>query len=394
MTIPNLLQRVKRHRRGVAALLFAFLLPMFVGFMTLSVDSSVIATARAQLSTAADAAALAGAMQLANEYRVRGSTNLTSTISAANQAAVSFAASNNVLGQPVAVVANTSNTAGGDVVIGYLNPNNTTGTLDSSAAMTSLFNSVQVTAARSPTRTGVVPTFFASLLGFSGTTVSVTSTALAWNYSISGFQSTGSLRAGMLPIVLDQTTYNAMIAGTTTDQYTYNPTTGTVVSGADGITESLLYPVSAGLPGNWGTIKVGVNNNSTAVLNDQILNGISPAQLATFPGGVIQLDQTLTPPSITFSGNPGISAGIKSSLESIIGEPVTIPIYDQSGGNGSNAWYRVIQFAAVRILSVNFQGNPKYVIVQPALVNDATAIRGSAQSSWSAGGMIVLHLAK
>jgi hypothetical protein len=54
----------------------------------------------------------------------------------------------------------------------------------------------------------------------------------------------------------------------------------------------------------------------------------------------------------------------------------------------------VIEFAAMRVLSVNFQGNPKYVIVQPALVNDPTAIRGSPQSGWSNGGLVVLYLAK
>jgi hypothetical protein len=109
---------------------------------------------------------------------------------------------------------------------------------------------------------------------------------------------------------------------------------------------------------------------------------------------VIQLDTAQTPPSITFSGNPGISAGISSALQSIIGKPVTIPIYDTNGGNGNNAWYRVVAFASCRLLAVNFQGNPKYVIIQPALVTDGTAIAGTAQSSWKSGGLVVLHLSR
>ena len=88
----------------------------------------------------------------------------------------------------------------------------------------------------------------------------------------------------------------------------------TVTSGADGVTESQLYPVTSGSPGNWGTINVGVSNNSTSVLGAQIRYGITPAQLATFPNSTIALDTTQTPPSITFSGNPGISAGIKDDL--------------------------------------------------------------------------------
>jgi hypothetical protein len=54
----------------------------------------------------------------------------------------------------------------------------------------------------------------------------------------------------------------------------------------------------------------------------------------------------------------------------------------------------VIAFAAVRIMSVDFQGNPKYVIVQPALVTDPNAVRGAAQSSWTSGGVIGLFLSR
>jgi hypothetical protein len=376
-------------------MLFGVMLPLLIGFAAISVDSSVIAQAQAQLSTAADAAALAGAQQLANEYRVRGTTDLTSTIAAANTQAAAFAAANNVLGSGVTLVQNAANTAGvGDVLIGYLDPNNPGSAMVTAQASAPLFNSVQVTATRSPDHGGNVPTFFASLMGYNGTSVSVQSTATAWPYTISGFQTVNNLDAQMLPIVLDVVTYQAMMAGTTTDQYTYNPTTNTVTSGPDGITESQLYPVASGSPGNWGTIQVGVTDNSTSTLAGQIQNGITPAQLAMYPGGEIELDPTLSPPSITFTGNPGISAGLSSALQSIIGKPVSIPIYDENGGNGANAWYRVIAFATVRILSVNFQGNPKYVIVQPALLTDGTAIAGAAQSSWTSGGLVVLRLSR
>jgi Flp pilus assembly protein TadG len=394
--VHDLFRRARRHPRGVAAVLVAFLLPLFVGFVALSADTAVIATARSQLSTAADAAALAAAQQLASARRVSLPTDLTPEYTAGSTKATAFAAANSVLGQPVVVTGNPSNASGvGDVSFGYVNPSVSGSSFTTNSAYTSLFNSAQVTAQRSASHTGVVPTFFSSLMGFHGTTVTVTSTATAQPYQIKGFQTYNSLNANLLPIVLDNVTYNLMITNdpSMTDQYGYDPTTNTVTNGADGIHESKLYPVASGSPGNWGTINVGVSNNSTSVLSAQIEYGITPAQLATYPGGVIQLDQTLTPPSITFSGNPGISAGIKSALDSIIGKPVTIPIYDTNGGNGNNAWYRVIAFAGVRILSVNFQGNPKYVIVQPALVTDQTAIAGSA-SSWTQGGLVVLHLTK
>lgn len=390
------IRRALRGRKGAAAVITAALLPAFIGFAALSTDTAIIAVARSEMSTAADAAALAGAWQLADEYRVRGATNLTSEIAAANSQAVALGTANMVIGAAPVVDSNASNQAGGQILVGYLDPNNPSSTINSSSSATSTFNSVQVNILRDASHGGPVPTVFAQIMGFKGTNISVSSTATAVPYSISGFRAVGSLNAGLLPIVLDSVTWQNMLAGAgyATDQYTYVPSSNTVVSGPDGIYESQLYPVSSGSPGNWGTIEVGVSNNSTSTLSSQIQYGITPSQLATFPNSTIQLDTTQSPPSITFSGNPGISAGIKSALSSIIGDPVVVPIYDEAGGNGSNAWYRVIAFQPARILSVNFQGNPKYVIIQPCLINDATAIPGTAQSSWTSGGLISVQLTR
>ena len=400
MTIRSVLRTASRERRGIAAMLFALLLPVLIGFIALSVDTAMIAAARSQLSTAADSAALAGAQQMANEYRVRGVTDMSSQITAAQNSAVAFAANNKVFNQSVSLVAGTNGSSSSDVQVGYLDPNNTHSSLITTSAFSTLFNSVQVTARRDPSRGGLVPTFFSAMMGFNGGSLNVYSTASVANYTISGYKSVNGLSANLLPIVLDVTTYNAMMAGVgsvigaATDQYSYNPVTKTVSNGADGVAETVLYPVASGNPGNWGTVKIGVSNNSTATLAAQIQNGISPSQLATFPNGTIALDTTLSPPSITFGGNPGISAGIKSALTAIIGNPVSIPIYDLTGGNGNNAWYRVIAFAPVRIMAVNFQGNPKFVVVQPALLSDPTAVKGSPQPSWTSGGLVVLHLSR
>jgi Flp pilus assembly protein TadG len=391
MRIPS--RCALKHPRGTTALVTAALLPVFIGLAALATDTSIVAVARCQMSTAADAAALAGARQLATENRVRGATNLAAEITAANQQAVSLATSNTVLGSAPVVPTNMSNQSGGQILVGYLDPTNSSSTLDASSASTSRFNSVQVNLLRDASHGGAIPTVFAQLMGCKGTAITLTSTATAQCYSISGFRAVGSLNARLLPIVLDKTTWQAMLTGQSTDQYTYNTSTNMVTSGADGIYESQLYPVGSGSPGNWGTIKVGVTNNSTATLSAQIQSGITPDQLATYANSTIQLDTTQNPPSITFQGNPGVSAGIKGALTSIIGTPVAVPIYDQSGGNGNNAWYRVIAFQPARILAVSFQGNPKYVIIQPCLLNDETAIAGPSQS-WTSGGVISVQLSR
>lgn len=390
------------RRQGAIAVMAAVMMVVVLGMVALAVDTMVLAVAREQLQASCDAAALAGARTLATDRRISTSTTSTATEqSAALTAAQSFAVVNKVLGEAPVVVIETAASAGsagsGDLVVGYLNSVDPASTLDTSSASDLLFNSVRASLARSSTRGGLIPASFAGVIGIDSYGASASATATAQLFTIGGVRTVGSTNPNLLPIVLDQTTYDSMISPTvtTTDQYSYNPTTKTVTSGADGVEESKLYPVASGNPGNWGTIKVGVSNNSTSTLGCQIRNGISSQQMANYPNSEIQLSSSTSPPSITFQGNPGISSGIKDDLESIIGKPVMIPVYDQTGGNGNNAWYRVIAFAPVRLVAVNFRGNPKYVIIQPALLRDPTAIpSGSPLTGWTKGGLVRLHLTR
>ena len=393
--------RVDKPRGGVAVV-FAAVLPAFVGLIALAVDIAVIAVARGQISTAADAGALAGARQLLTDNHLVYLADMTSEIAAAQSSATTVATANRVLHAAPVILANASNSAGGDVVVGYLNTASYSSSF-TTATSPSLYNAVQVKVARNATHGGVIPALFSTLAGSSGTGLSATSVAVAQNYTVGSFSSSGGSNANILPIALDQTTYNAMIGGNPTklttpglpiDQYAYNPATGAVTSGQDGLYESCLYPVSNGTPGNWGTVKIGVSNNSTSTLGAQILNGITPAQLATFPGGKIQLSSATSPPSLTLGANPGISAGIKSSIDAIIGQTRFIPIYSSVTGNGNNTTYTIVKFAGVRVMASNFQGNPKYVVVQPALVIDPTATPSTVESSWSSGGLVALRLVR
>lgn len=379
-------------RRGKIIVLFGALLPFLVGGMALSVDTGVIGTARSQLQTAADAAALAGARQFAFNRKNTFSTIMMGKI---RSDALAMVARNKVLRVTPVLNDNPSNSTTGEIVLGRLNSSDFSRTIPDTSGPVSNFNSVLIKLSRDASHGGVVPGFFSSLFTKKGSSLKVFSTATMRAYEIAGAKSVGNQSATLLPIVLDKPTFDAMMAGTTTDEFEWSDLYNSVRTGPDGITESKLYPVKNGNPGNWGTIKVGVSNNSTSTLGEQIRYGITPGQLATFPGSKIELNQNLSPPSITFEGNPGISAGIKDDLESIIGKPVFIPIYDQTGGNGNNAWYRVIKFAGVRIVFVDFKGNPKFVIVQPANVTDPTAIPNTNKEvTLDQGGAIQLHLSR
>jgi len=396
MLVPTLCHPKRKLRRlGATLALTASFMVVLLGFTALAVDTMVLAVAKHQATTSAEAASLAAAHVLANEARISPSVNMSALMAAAHTTAEIYAKENEVLGADPVIVNNFENEPAGDIVIGYLDVSDPDAQLQTGSYLESQFNSAQVRVARTADRGGLIPTTFARVLGIEGSDTWSQSTATALNYTIEGFEA-GPGNSSLMPIVLDQETYDAMISHSinTTDQYTYNPSNGAVTSGSDGIEESKLYPVRTGNPGNWGTVNIGVNNNSTKTLGDQIRFGVTEAQLNNYPGGKLELDTSLDPPSVTLGGDPGISAGIKDDLKAIIGQPRTIPIYDVSGGNGNNAWFRIVKFAPVRVLDVSFKGNPKYVIVQPALVSDDTAISGELQQTFEAGGLIRLHLTR
>ncbi len=67
------------------------------------------------------------------------------------------------------------------------------------------------------------------------------------------------------------------LAGGGTDNCRNDPLTGHVSQGADQIREVNLYPQGCGVPGNRGTVDIGSNNNSTADIARQIVEGVSEA---------------------------------------------------------------------------------------------------------------------
>lgn len=386
--------------RGKILLVAVLAFPTIAGVIAMSTDVGVIGAAQGQLQTVADASSLAGAMKLADDQRVQGLTDLSGLMSSARAQSIAVAECNTVLNQPAVLLDNASNDPGGDIVVGYINPADPTAAFSTAPELTPLFNSVQVRASRSNDHTGVVPRFFSRIWSTTGTPISVVSTATVQNYPIKGYRSVNSLNPKVLPIALDITSYNNMMAGLTGDQYAYNPTTGTVSTGSDGVMENLLYPVQDGLAGNWGTVNIGTANSGTQTLASQVQYGLSPSQLATFPNSQIVLDPNQYSSSITLNGNPGLSAGIQSALTAKIGQSVAIPIYDASAATGVGATYQVVKFAPVRIMAVDFTANPKLLVVQPSLIYDPTAIPETDPSqwpagwSWKSGGVVRLRLSR
>jgi Flp pilus assembly protein TadG len=365
-------------RRGAVAVLAAVMMITLVGMLAFAIDLSYLANSRAELQRTADASALAGCYQLMYTGTPGSPVNLSSNVANVPAAAAQYASANPVCNSGPAL-------GSSDVTAGFLaNPTTSGGSLNATANVNN-FNAVQVTVHRSASENGKVPTFFGSVFGANGESASATATA-AFISNFGGFKipstSSGSGGLMLLPFALDKQTWDALQAGdttVTTDSWKYSAGSG-VTAGSDGIREVNLFPQGTGSPGNRGTVNIGASNNSTSTLVRQILTGISAADLAYYPNGQLTFNDS---GHLYLNADPGISAGCKSALQSIIGQTRIIPIFASISGNGNNATYDIVQFVGVRILDVDLTGSmsSKHLTVQPAVVYTRGGIPATTTST-------------
>lgn len=351
-------KRNARRRLGTVLVLTAVMMVAMFALLALAVDLGYVTLIRTQLQSSADAAALAATWELYDSRAL--SANLPDSGQANAMQAARFFASKNPVGKVEPELADA------DISLGRLDI-----TAGASSAFNSTdptnFNAVRVRVRRTADQNGEVPSFFARVVGVDSNPGVAEATAMFLD-DFSGFEipSSGDENLNVLPFALDIDTWNALLAGNTDDDWTWNEETEQISSGPDGIPEANLFPQDTGSPGNRGTVDIGARNNSTADISRQIVDGITQADLDHI-GGNLELGPDGT---MQLNGDTGISAGMKDELASISGEPRTILLFDTVTGNGNNATYNIVGFAGIRIMDVKLTGkmSRKRVIIQPARV--------------------------
>ena len=361
------------HRRpprsGNVLVLTALMMVFMFGILAFAVDLGYISVIRAQLQKSADAAAMAAAWDLIEKDASMVNTGASTRVASAQATARQYAGLNLVSGSSPALGAQ-------DVQVGYLaNPS------DPSAQMTytdpSRFNAVRVFTRRTSDQNGLVPLFFARVIGTDSASSQAEATAAFMN-NFGGFTTPPNGKLAFLPIAMEKQTWDALCTNGT-DGWTWNPESHQVTEGSDGTPEVNLFPQETGSPGNCGTVDIGSSNNSTADIARQIVEGVSQADLA-YHGGSLELDAN---GELFLNGDTGISAGVKDELASIKGRPVIIPLFSQVSGNGNNAMYTIVEFAGACIVEVKLTGNKnsKRVMIQPAPVEILGGIRATGGST-------------
>ena len=372
------------RRRAVSFALVGVSLVVLLGMASLTVDVGMLYRARAEAQASADAAAMAGAWRLLDNDKLKGTPNMTAEIADARTTAAAMAARNVIVNQSPSLNTNTSNDTNGDIIVGYLSdPDHNTGE-SLSTANTSQFNTVRVHVRRDAQHASPIDLYFAGVFG--RLTANISAEAYAtFKDGVVGWKVTDNTgNAGLLPLALKRDAWNNLLAGsfTTGDNYAYDPATGAVTAGHDGINELNLYPGGGAtqLPsGSFGTVDIGSPNNSTADLSREIRYGVSADDLAYF-GGELKLGSDGT---LLLNGDTGLSAAIKDDLTSIIGKPRAILLYSSVTGPGNNSVFTIVGFVGIRILDVQLTGSKssKHVIIQPAFVVDDAAMTGPGSGS-------------
>ncbi|MFN0199653.1 MAG: pilus assembly protein TadG-related protein [Planctomycetaceae bacterium] len=389
--MKNIILRCRRKvsrwstpRKGSILVLSAAMLVAMFAFTSFTVDVGVIMVTEAELETAADAGSLAAALELPQGLGPAPEKTTSEVEQLAKQAAVDVAALH-----ASGDLESTYVSASRDVRLGQVYWDSDAGAWVKSWGVAP-YNMVEVSALRHEaggSLDGPLPLFFGPIIGHD--TANLSATTITAIVPGSGFRlASGTGRTiGVLPFALDVDTWNRLVADNLaghstefTDLYTYNPATGAVSSGADGVFEENFYPHGnvALPPGNRGTVDFGSSGNSTNDIKRQILYGLNESDLSYFGG---QLSPSYANP-LTINGDTGISAGFKAQLDAIKGQPRAIPLFiDTPIGNGNNANYQVVQFVGIRIMYVKLTGNPKQVVIQPAPYVDSSVIYDGATTT-------------
>lgn len=327
-----------RNRRGTIAVLAAVMMTALLGMAAFSVDFGYILTARTDLQAAADAAVLAAARELVPD--ANGSQYYATDV--ARQSVRDYANSN------INSSADGFQIPDADIEIGRYDPSTIYNDGPLTLLSTGVFDTVRVTLRMDGATNDTIPLFFARVLGIDEAGIHVTATAVLPPVKVLG---PGD---GILPFAVDINEWNLLDTGDEINIY-----------GDGHIEDTDGNPV----PGNWGTVDIGGEENSTADIGDQVVDGLRQSDLDSLASSTApETGQPRIPDSaemgapLWVNSETGLSASLQSPLTTIMdsGTPKIIPLFDVVAGTGDTAEYHIVSWAVVMVTGVNLHGALKF----------------------------------
>lgn len=372
-------------RRAVTAALVIITLPVLIAFAALTIDVGALYNTRADLQRAADAAALAGVSALTSDtmmqYRTTSNEALYYDVTSSATGEVDyFSAQNPSLGS------NTTYIESGDIASGWLDLTSSTSPLQVAPPPGAFPNALQVVARRTTGGlNGPLDYFFSAIFGNSTGDVSATAVAV-FDDRVIGFDP-DSGPGYLLPFTMSKNIYQAGLAGGS-DVYQYDSGTDSVSSGSDGVGEINLYPYNL-VPGNFGLLNIGTQNQGASALGDQIEGGVTDADLQAEIGtdDLTFFDSGGNPVTYDITGNPGLTVSLRTNIDARVGDVVAFLLHTQVVDQGSNSVYTIEGIRFGRVMDIQLTGPPSGIglWIQPTTYAGSGVIVGP--EGLSSGGM-------
>lgn len=371
----------------------------------LVVDRLSLDTAKSELQTAAEAAALAAARELANDDRLRPEFNSAALQMKSRMAAARIASENVIAGEPLSLNIQDD----GDVRCGRLKVDPSTGEVTFiESEGDDMPTTVAVNARRTSDRDAAVALPFRTFLAPTDADVVAVAEA-SINFEVIGMRPVEGLSIPTLPLaILSQAdavadsdsgktpetkagSSKASQAGKPkrpsvptwardiekrrgTDRFGYDSATGEVVSSADGIPEITLRTAARSNDGNSNAFVVALTGDTTqASLSRQIRDGWSADDLEPL-GGELLFDQG----PLQLAGLRGVDGNLLGrALREVLGQSRVVLLYDREVGDkrASVASLQISGMVAGRVMSVRELSSCECeVVFQPSVMATRSAV--------------------
>jgi hypothetical protein len=331
----NRLKKHTRHRRGTMAVLGGIMLTALLGMVAFAVDYGYLVKTHADMQRAADVAVLAATQELIP------AADGTQDLGAVRAAVRRYVASN--LDNPSFQVPDA------DIEIGRYNPD----TIYSNLTLlnSGTYDTVRITLRRDGNVNPLVSFFFAKILGTDATAVTAMATAILQKASkiVPGIE--------VLPFAVPATAWDSKALGEDWNIYGNGQ-----IKDANG----------ANIPGNWGTVDLGHENNSTSDISAQIANGLRQTDLNKLydNGRIGDLTHIDASEPMWLSADTGMSSGIRSAVEQVHGRKFAIPIYGPVSGGGNTTEFEIIGWGMIELVTSDWNGNNSSITIKKTSTYD------------------------
>ncbi len=369
-------QTSRRQRRGAIAPLTAILTIPLLGMVAFAVDLGWITHTQNELQSAADAAALAGAAQLPDNFVAYATASGNPDVQVALLAAAKTDAktyAKKYAGYNSAADVPSLTLADADIEFGFTDASNNYTPLPT---YTGYPNTIKVILRRDASANGPLGLFFGKALGVDNVNLTATASASMFAGNVDNFQTTQPTMARILPMTYDINNWNSfMKSGQAPD--------GTTIADASGVPVLPVYP-SVKFTGNFGELSLDQSNDGASTISAWIDYGVSTTDIQQDKNaGLLPLSQHNANSAPDWKGNPGLKTSTIHTAANHVGETYLLPLFKpvnngssdpnayQAGiGNGSHYYYTIVQFVAIKIVSAD----DKSIVVQPLADIDANAI--------------------